>query len=57
MQCAMPLLPHSMEGGGKEEQSYKYKLSRYVITDIADNEADDEGEVRGGTVWSQWTYI
>lgn len=42
MQYAMPFLSHSMEGGGKEEESYKYKLSHYAITDTVNNEADDE---------------
>lgn len=42
MEYAMPFLSHSMEGGGKEEESYKYKLSHYAITDTVNNEADDE---------------
>lgn len=47
MQYAMLLLSHSTEGGGKGEESYKYKLSCYAIADIVYNEDDDEGENEG----------
>lgn len=43
----MPILSHSMEEGGKEEESYKYKISHYAITDVVDNEADDEWGMKG----------
>lgn len=52
----MPPLSHSMEGGGKEEESYKHKLSRCANTDIVNNEADDEWEMKGWD-WAQWTYL
>lgn len=41
MQYAMLLFSHSTEGGGKGEDRYNYKLSRYGTADIVYNEADD----------------
>lgn len=54
MQYAVLLLSRSTEGGGKGEDRYNYKPSRYATADIVYNEADD-----GEKQWdcSQWMYI
>lgn len=57
MQYAMLLLSRSTEGGGKGEESYKYKLSCYAIADIVYNEADDEGENEGVGLSSMNVHI